>query len=244
MSFASTPMVVLEKATLGYSADAPVLVDVDVSMRAGELVGVVGCSGAGKSTLLSALCGGPVQLSGRVLVEGRDPRRSGHPVGLVPQLGDEVLTNLSLIELVSLGRPRAGLFSSRTERAAAAALLDRLGLSGLGSRRMGELSGGQRQRVAIARALTASSAVLLCDEPTSGADPALTAEIVGVLAEVAASGATVIIATHDLSVVAPRLDRLIGVAGNGIRFDGSPAEFGTAEQSVVYGAAMQTGGVR
>ncbi len=244
MTFPGSPTVVLENATLGYRADAPVLVEVDVSIHAGELVGVVGCSGAGKSTLLSALCGAPVQLSGRVLVESRDPRRSGHRVGLVPQLGDEVLTNLSLIEVISLGRPRAGLFTSRAERAAVSELLDRLGLGGFGSRRMGELSGGQRQRVAIARALTASSAVLLCDEPTSGADPALTAEIVGVLAEVAAAGATVIIATHDLSVVAPQLDRLIGIAGNGIRFDGNPVEFGAAEQSAVYGTAVQARGAR
>jgi ABC-type Mn2+/Zn2+ transport system ATPase subunit len=236
----TAPTVLLEKATLGYPKQ-PVLVEIDLRIEAGQLVGIVGCSGAGKSTLLSALAGGPVQLAGRVQVGGRDPRGSSHPVGLVPQLGDESVTGLSVTELVALGRPRRGLLTSRTERRHAADLLARLGLDGLQHRRLDELSGGQRQRVAIARALNASSTLLLCDEPTSGADPALTAEIVGVLREVAGTGTSVLVATHDLSVVAPRLDRIIGLADHVVRYDGTAQRFVPARQVEVYGRDLQTG---
>jgi len=236
-----SPTIVFDRAGLGY-VGTPVLADVTFSIAAGELVGIVGCSGAGKSTLLGAIAGAPVQVSGSVLVSGRDPRRGGHGVGLVPQLGDEVLTGLSATEMVTLGRPRRGLFTSRAERCEAETLLTRLGLGEYTNATIGVLSGGQRQRVVIARALMASQAVLLCDEPTSGADPSLTAEIIGVLAEVAASGTTVLVATHDLSVVVPRLGRLIGFADGGVSYDGPAASFGPTDQVAVYGTTVTSGG--
>jgi ABC-type Mn2+/Zn2+ transport system ATPase subunit len=231
------PTVLLENAFLGYRGE-PVLGHVNLAFSAGELVGVVGRSGAGKSTLLGALSGERVQLSGSIRVAGKDPVRSSNPVGLVPQLGDEVLTQLAVSEVVALGAPRRGLFTSRTERTGADALLARLGLDGLQRRRLGELSGGQRQRVAIARALSASQTLLLCDEPTSGADPALTAEIIGVLQEIAETGTTVVVATHDLAVVAPRLTRLVGIGGGTVRYDGPASSFGSEEQSDVYGSEI------
>ena len=236
------PLVIFDEVTVGYGA-AVVLEGLNFNLAAGELVGVIGRSGAGKSTLISALCGGDVVLGGKLTVNGQDPRTVNHPVGFVPQINDEVISRLSIEEVVTLGNPRRGLFTSRSERVAAAALLERLGLAGYGRRRLDELSGGQRQRVAIARALTASSALLLCDEPTSGADPVLAVEIADVLAEVAAQGTTVVVATHDLAVVAPRLHRLIGITNGRVMFDGSPTEFGASEQSAVYGSAV-SGGAR
>lgn len=227
----------LTGADLGHTS-TPVLTDINLSVGHGELVGIIGRSGAGKSTLLAALSGARVQLAGSVLVNGIDPRRSRHPVGLVPQLGDEIVTRLCVAEIVTLGSPRAGLFTSRRERDEATTILERLGLAGFGSRRLDELSGGQRQRVAIARALVGSTNLLLCDEPTSGADPLLAAEIVGVLAEVAASGTTVLVATHDLAVVAPRLDRIVGLGEGTIRFDAHPTSFDATAFALVYGTEI------
>jgi ABC-type Mn2+/Zn2+ transport system ATPase subunit len=218
---------------LGYG-NVAVLSELNLSVAHGELVGILGRSGAGKSTLLAALAGASVQQQGTLLVNGIDPRRAKHPVGLVPQIDVGVLTRLSVSELVALGDPRRGLFTSRAERRHADGLLERLGLGGLGDRRLDQLSGGQRQRVAIARALNGSAQLLLCDEPTSGADPVLAAEIVDVLAELAASGTTVLVATHDMAVVAPRLGRLVGLAGGTIRFNAVPGTFDAAAHADIY----------
>lgn len=232
-----TPVAQLVDATLGYR-NHPVLTDVNLILGAGELIGVIGASGAGKSTLLGALSGADVQLGGAVTVAGADPRWSTSPVGLVPQLDDGTPTRLSVEELVALGRPRAGLFTSRAERSAVSARLAQLGLAPNRRRRIDELSGGQRQRVAIARALMGSSTLVLCDEPTSGADPALTVDIVDVLAGVARAGTTVIIATHDLAVVVPRLDRLVGIGNGTICYDGTPDGFDVDAQADVYGTPV------
>jgi ABC-type Mn2+/Zn2+ transport system ATPase subunit len=232
--------VVFEQVTLGYRG-APVLSRVNLELHAGEMVGIIGRSGAGKSTLIAALCGGDVVIDGSVTIDGLNPKRLRQPVGFVPQLNNETLSRLSVVELVALGKPRIGLFTSRRERMEATVLLERLGLEGLGERRLDQLSGGQRQRVAIARALTASDTLLLCDEPTSGADPVLTSEISNVLAEVAGKGTTVVVATHDLAMVAPRLDRLIGIANGEVIFDDTPAMFTPEQQVAVYGAGILDG---
>jgi len=218
---------------LGYP-DTNVLSNLNLCIKQGELIGVIGCSGAGKSTLLGALSGANVQTGGSLLVNGVDPRTSTHPVGLVPQLGHEVATNLRVSELVALGSPRYGLFTSREERINASKLLEKLGLLGLENRRIDELSGGQRQRVSIARALTSSASLLLCDEPTSGADPVLAADIINVLSEIASSGTTVVIATHDLSVVIPKLERVIGLSKGTISFDDQVSNFAPEAYREVY----------
>ncbi len=223
----------IKDCALGYDKNI-VLNNINFVANQGEFIGILGCSGAGKSTLLAALSGAKVQISGSLLVNGIDPRRSSHPIGLVPQLGDESITNLSVAELVALGAPRGGLFTSRVERRNAYEVLERLGLAGFENKRVDELSGGQRQRVAIARALTSSSKLLLCDEPTSGADPLLTHEIISVLTEIAILGSTVIVATHDLYAVAPRLSRLIGLGEKRIKYDGTAANFTPEVHSSIY----------
>ncbi len=233
----------LQAGELGYGGQV-VLTGLDVVVGHGELVGIVGRSGAGKSTFLAALAGAPVQLGGTHLVNGVDPRRSAHPVGLVPQIGDEVVTRLRVDELISLGAPRSGLFTSKAERAKATELIEQLGMSGFAHRRLDELSGGQRQRVAIARALMGSTNLLLCDEPTSGADPVLAAEIVDVLTAVAARGTTVLIATHDLTVVVPRLGRVIGFGSGRVVYDGPATDFSTAARAAVYGSVLWAGQVQ
>lgn len=226
-------------AVLGYR-DNVVLSGLHFSLKEGELVGLLGVSGAGKSTLLGALCGADVILQGSVEVKSEDPvlstrGLSTNKVGLVPQLSDERWGPLCVSEVVSLGRPRHGLRTSSSERAMVLAQLDALGIAGLAGKRMHELSGGQRQRVSIARGLIASPKLLLCDEPTSGADPVLAAEIMGLLQGVAASGTAVVVATHDLGVVVPRLSRVLGLAGGRLALDIPITDLDSAALSLVYG---------
>jgi ABC-type Mn2+/Zn2+ transport system ATPase subunit len=232
-------MVEARDVTLGYSG-RPVLADMTLRIDRGELVGLLGVSGAGKSTLLAALAGGDVVLDGTLRIAGRDPRRTSHPIGLVPQLTEERWGPLCVEEVVALGLPRRGLRTSASERVTVRERLAMLGLERLGRRRMHELSGGQRQRVAIARALASSPNLLLCDEPTSGADPVLATEIVGVLSRVAKSGTTVLIATHDLGVVVPKVDRVIGIATGKVVLDAAGKRIDDNALAFVYGADVVT----
>jgi ABC-type Mn2+/Zn2+ transport system ATPase subunit len=232
----SQPAVSARGLSLGYDG-RNVLNELNFDIPRGELVGLLGVSGAGKSTLLGALAGADVVTKGRLEVGGRDPRRTSHPVGLVPQLGEERWGPLCVEEVVALGLPRRGLKTSSEERRTVRERLDMLGLDGYARRRMYELSGGQRQRVSIARALTASPGLLLCDEPTSGADPVLALEIVELLRRVTVAGTTVLVATHDLGVVVPRLDRVLGVAGGKLVADATGEEILTS-LAPVYGEAM------
>lgn len=230
----------LHSANLGYK-NTSILSNINITIEKGELVGIVGRSGAGKSTLLNSLSGMISPISGNVLVNGNSPSKSEHPVGLVPQISDEVLTQLSIEEIITLGSTRRGLFTSGAERKKANELIQKLGLTGLNRRRIDELSGGQRQRVSIARALMGSTKILLCDEPTSGADPVLAAEIISVLRDLATDGTTILVATHDLSVVIPRLDRVIGLGSGRVIYDGSTEKFTSSIQLEVYGAEITKG---
>lgn len=162
-----------------------------------------------------------------------------NPVGLVPQAAEERWGSLCVGEIVSLGRPRRGLITSRAERIAAREHLKMLGLEGFGRRRMNELSGGQLQRVAIARGLMVSPGFLLCDEPTSGVDPVLAGEIIDLLKVVARSGTTVIVATHDLGVVVPRLQRVLGLAAGRLVLDVATERFDPAAFSLVFESSMK-----
>lgn len=233
----------IQSGDLGYGKER-ILKGINIKVGHGELIGIVGRSGSGKSTLLKSLAGSSVQINGIVLVNGVDPRKSPHPVGLVPQIGDEILTSLSVEELITLGSSRIGLFTSKDERIKANNFMKMLGLIDKGHKRINELSGGQRQRVSIARALMGSTNLLLCDEPTSGADPVLAAEIIDLLGELASKGTTVLVATHDLAVVIPKVERVIGLGSGIVIYDGKINDFTDLIKSKVYGAELNSDKIR
>jgi putative ABC transport system ATP-binding protein len=183
---------------------------VDVTMRTGEVVAVMGPSGSGKSTLLHCLAGilrpdaGEVWLGDRRidnLGEGERSALRRTTFGFVFQFG-QLVPELSALENVMLplllnGRSRA---SAQT---VAAAWLPRLGLDGLGHRRPGELSGGQGQRVAIARAMVAEPAVVFADEPTGALDSLAGEQVMELLTDAAREhGTTVVLVTHEARVAA------------------------------------------
>ncbi len=234
----------LAGATVGYGA-RPVLVDLDLEVERGELVGVVGPSGSGKTTLLRLITGQAPRHHGRVEVLGSALPRQGAPrgVGYVPQLEgidwDFPLTVTQVVLLGSAADSRRLPWFSRAERRHAALLLERLGMEGLEDRHIRELSGGQQQRMFLARALARRCELLVLDEPTNGVDLATRRDILGLLGELVDDGLTILLTTHDLNFVAAHLPRIVCLNG-GVTADGDPRSvLDPAVLEATYGTPMR-----
>lgn len=171
----------------------------DLSINKGVRVAVIGPSGSGKSTLLSLVSGFLAPDHGQVVWEGRDlaPLPPGQrPVSVLFQ-DQNLFPHLTVTQNVGLGlRPDLRLTADQQTQVAQA--LDRVGLSGKGDRRPAQLSGGQQSRVALARVLLRARPILLLDEPFGALGPALKAEMLQLLGQIAGeTGATVLMVTHD-----------------------------------------------
>lgn len=171
----------------------------DLQVPAGSVCAVIGPSGAGKSTLLSAIAGFFAPVSGRVIWAGQDlaPLPPGkRPLSILFQ-DQNLFPHLTVRQNLGLGlRPDLRLTPADEGRIDAA--LERTGLAGLGGRKPGALSGGQQSRVALARALLRARPLLLLDEPFAALGPALRAEMLDLVARIAAETATtVLMVSHD-----------------------------------------------
>ncbi|HCS61903.1 MAG TPA: methionine ABC transporter ATP-binding protein [Microbacterium sp.] len=200
-----------ERVTRQYGReDAPVtaLDAVDLSIRRGDIFGVIGHSGAGKSTLIRMVNALDAPTSGAVFVDGvnvsglssnqlREARKTTAMIFQQFQLLETVtvLDNVAMpLRLDGIGRKEA--------RARATEALEFVGLAGRISSYPGQLSGGQKQRVGIARAIVRNPAVLLCDEATSALDPSTTQQIIDVLRRVNREyGTTILVVTHEMDVI-------------------------------------------
>ena len=218
-SEASEPLLVAEQVAKIYrtgDVEVPALVDLDLEVHAGELVAVMGPSGSGKTTLLNCLSGLDDIDGGRVLVQGRDlfamsdAERTEHrarSMGFVFQSFNliPVFTAVENVELPLLlvGSP------SKSARAAALEMLDRVGLSHRADHLPNQMSGGEQQRVTIARALVARPAIVWADEPTGNLDSAMAADVMDLLLALNRDhGQTIILVTHD-PVIGRAAGRLI-----------------------------------
>jgi len=200
--------------------DTPVFAHVSLRVEAGEFIAIVGESGVGKSTLLNCMAGLDRWDSGSVVHEGVDIGaldeeqralwRRRH-LGFVFQ-AFHVLPHLDVAQNVALPL----LLLGRPDAARVTAMLDAVGLAGLGARLPQQLSGGQLQRVAIARALVHEPQLLLADEPTGNLDPVTADRIMDLLAaQCRAHGASLVLVTHSQAAAA-RADRVLRLSSTGI----------------------------
>jgi putative ABC transport system ATP-binding protein len=183
--------------------------DVDVEIRAGEFVGVVGKSGSGKSTLLNMIAGidrpssGTVTVAGTVIHTLRENKLAewrGRNVGFVFQFF-QLLPTLTAIENVMLPMDFCKTFPARERRHRALALLQRVGVGAQADKLPSTLSGGEQQRVAIARALANEPPLVVADEPTGNLDSVTARDILDLFRDLANQGTTVVIATHETDIV-------------------------------------------
>jgi iron(III) transport system ATP-binding protein len=214
---------------VGYQG-APVLADLDLAVRPGEVVALLGPSGSGKSTLLHTVAGflpliaGELRLAGRTVDSGR---RSSPPetrnIGMVFQ-NYALWPHLSVIDTVAYPRRRRGV-ATREARADAQAILERLDIAHLADRRPAQLSGGEQQRVGLARALARDAALYLFDEPTAHLDTHLRATFQLELgAKQRATGAGALYATHDAAEALGLADRVALVGAGRLVQLGAPAD--------------------
>jgi len=215
----STPLLEIQDLAKNYGKDV-VFENVSLQVRAGEFVAVVGESGVGKSTLLNCMAGLDRGDSGRVLLDGQDLatlddsaravlRRS--QVGFVFQ-AFHVLPHLDVAQNVALPL----MLQGRHDASRVEAMLEAVGLGGLGARLPQQLSGGQLQRVAIARALVHRPPLLLADEPTGNLDPGTAAQVMDVLlSQTGEQGAALVLVTHS-PAAAKRASRVLKLHAHGI----------------------------
>ena len=211
-----------------------VLDDVNLKLRAGEVMAIIGPSGSGKSTLLRCVnlleraTSGRVTLAGVVVEAGRPTPRKDlvqlrRSVGMVFQSFNlfphlTVLRNISLAQERTMGRSRA------EAEAVGMQLLKRVGLADKAGQYPARCSGGQQQRIAIARALALEPKVMLFDEPTSALDPELGLEVLAVMRELAEGGMTMIVVTHEMHFAENVSNRVLVMADGKIVEEGPSAE--------------------
>ncbi|MFI0941253.1 ABC transporter ATP-binding protein [Streptomyces sp. NPDC021020] len=212
----SAPLIDIREVRKSYG-DGPAALDgLDLAVRAGEALAVLGPSGSGKSTLLNMVAGLDRPTEGSVTVDGvrvdtlsetGSARYRRERIGMVFQFFN-LLDDLTVLDNVLLPSQLVGA-GRASAHARAAELLDYLGIARHSRAYPGRLSGGERQRVAVARALMNRPALLLADEPTGALDTASGAEVRALLTELNADGQTILLVTHDLALAEACASRTI-----------------------------------
>jgi glutamate transport system ATP-binding protein len=226
----STDLVVLDKVNKHYGP-LHVLKDIDLSVRRGEVVVLIGPSGSGKSTLcrainrLETIDSGAITVDGTPLpTEGRQLARLRAEVGMVFQ-GFNLFSHKTVLDNVTLAPVKVLKQNRRAAEQRAHELLDRVGIGSQAHKYPAQLSGGQQQRVAIARALAMDPKVILFDEPTSALDPEMVNEVLDVMTALARDGMTMVVVTHEMGFARRAADRVVFMADGQIVEENTPHEF-------------------
>jgi len=236
----SDPLIVAEEISAGYGTKR-VLDEISFSIRAGEIVGLLGPNGSGKTTLLKVLCGALNPWSGLVKVDGRDvkalnPKTMARLTAYVPQTEDHAF-DFTVRELTLMGRFAFsdGLFESLEDHDAASRAMEEADCAEFADRTLSTLSGGEAQRALIARALAQETPALFCDEPTTHLDPEHQIEIARLLRKLGNEGRAMIVTTHDLNLAASCCDRVLLIKEGRIVYDGSLKDATPGPLEVVFG---------
>lgn len=208
-----------------------VLKNIDLRVREGEMVFVIGPSGSGKSTMLRCCNRLEEPTSGAIMIDGqritdiprRDLDRMRLKVGMVFQ-GFHLYPHMSVVKNVMLAQTKALKRPAAEAEARALEMLDQVGLRHKADAMPNELSGGQQQRVAIARALALDPKVMLFDEPTSALDPELVGSVLKVMKDLRAKGMTMLVVSHEMAFAREAADRVIFMDGGYVVEQGTPDE--------------------
>lgn len=211
--------------------NGPVLKDVSLDVRKGEVVVLIGPSGCGKSTFLRCMNGlediqsGEIKLDGKIITDDKtkwsDVRQK---IGMVFQ-SYELFPHMTVIDNIMLGPLKVQKREKSQVEKEAGQLLERVGLYDKKDSFPRQLSGGQKQRVAIVRALIMKPEILLFDEVTAALDPEMVREVLDVMLELAKSGSTMVIVTHEMQFARAVADRILFLDGGEIVESGTPEEF-------------------
>jgi zinc transport system ATP-binding protein len=213
-----------------YARGPQVLHNIDLTIEAGEFVGIAGPNGGGKTTLIRLIVGLEQPNAGTVEVFGGTPAEAQRraQIGYLPQRADlGIDAPITVQELVTAGRtPRAGLLRplGDSDRDAIEGAIERVGLGAQAGRAIRSLSGGQRQRAFIAKALAGEPGLLVLDEPTAGVDAEAQESLAGLLDSLRRDlSVTVLYVSHEFGAIEPYVERLV-VVRETVVFDGPPSE--------------------
>ncbi|MBL8930222.1 MAG: amino acid ABC transporter ATP-binding protein [Kineosporiaceae bacterium] len=230
------PLVVMSKVNKHFG-DLHVLRDIDLEVGRGEVVILIGPSGSGKSTLcrtinrLETFESGSISIDGKPLPEeGKELAQLRADVGMVFQ-SFNLFAHKTILENVTLGPIKVRRQSKAEADKRARELLERVGVQAQASKYPAQLSGGQQQRVAIARSLAMSPKVMLFDEPTSALDPEMINEVLDVMVELARSGMTMIVVTHEMGFARKAANRVVFMSDGQIVEQAPPQEFFTTPKT-------------
>ena len=204
-----------------------VLKGINLHIKQGQVVVIIGPSGSGKSTVLRTMNYLEEPTSGKVIVDGMDLSDKKKlndvraEVGMVFQ-NFNLFPHMTVMENLTLAQTKVRKTSMDEAKKIGQALLDRVGLADKANEYPDSLSGGQKQRVAIARALAMKPKVMLFDEPTSALDPEMVSEVLDVMKSLAEEGMTMVIVTHEMGFAKKVADRVLFVDGGLILEDNTP----------------------
>ncbi|WP_138464362.1 amino acid ABC transporter ATP-binding protein [Poseidonocella sp. HB161398] len=235
-----SPVPLIETAALckEFRGGIRALSNVDLKVRQGEVVVILGPSGSGKSTLIRCVNGLEEITSGAVMVGGRRVdgagpgrwRQTRLEIGMVFQ-NYALFPHLDVMRNITLAPCRAGLMTRAEAEEEALRLLGIVGLTEKARAPVASLSGGQQQRVAICRALAMKPKGMLFDEPTSALDPEMVGEVLATMRRLADDGMTMICVTHEMGFAREVADRVIFMDRGEIVEEGTPAEFFSAPRT-------------
>lgn len=217
--------------------DHVVLKDINTTVKKGDVIAIIGPSGCGKSTFLRSLNLLEVPTEGHILFEGTDItdkevniNKIRQRIGMVFQHFN-LFPNMTVKKNITLAPVKLGLMSEEEADKAAMTLLKRVGLEDKADSYPNMLSGGQKQRIAIARSLAMNPDIMLFDEPTSALDPEMVGEVLNIMKELAGSGMTMIIVTHEMGFAKEVANRCMFFLDGEIAEENEPEAFFNAPEN-------------